>query len=109
MDSPSAVQTTLEVQENLMSNYSSEEAITRSHRWHAVECNNLAWDLAGQPSRTDLQNEEMLNAAHAAHVAGEADLHRQYYVKAKELGEAIADAQDKKIFFKTFDLVPGIE
>ena len=54
-----------------MSNNYSEEEITRSHRWHAIEYNNLAWDLAGQPSRTDLQNEEMLNAAH---VAGEADL-----------------------------------
>ena len=49
-----------------MSNNLSEEEITRSHCWHAVECNNLAWDFADQPSRTDLQNEEMLNAAHAS-------------------------------------------
>ena len=42
------------------------EEIARSHRWHAVECNNLAWKLSDQATRTPLENEEMLNAAHAS-------------------------------------------
>lgn len=155
-----------------MPNNLTEEEIARSHRWHAVECNNLAWSLAELPSRSELQDEEMLNAAHAsafhwgkvgdelnqargrmllahvhalvgdgkaaltsarqshdyitahnppdweiafsyailahaAHAAGEADLHREYYAKAKELGEAIADPEDKKIFLATFKTIPG--
>jgi hypothetical protein len=44
----------------------SPEEIARSHRWHAMECNNLAWLLCDQPTRTSIQNEEMLNAAHAS-------------------------------------------
>ena len=149
----------------------SPEEIARSHRWHAIECNNLAWKLSGQPERTPMQDEEMLNAAHAAafhwamvgtalnqarakmllgHVyaavgrgqgalvyaqqsfdclaaheppdwevafahavlahaafaAGENGLHQQHYATAKELGLAIADTEDKDIFFNTFDLIP---
>ena len=155
-----------------MSNNLTEEEITRSHRWHAIECNNIGWSLAEQSSRTGAQDDEMLDAAHAsafhwskvgtelnqararmllahvhaflgdgaralsyagqshdylrandppdwelafsyavlahaAYAAGESDLHRQYYAKAKEQGDAIADAEDKKIFFRTFDLIPG--
>jgi hypothetical protein len=44
----------------------SPEEIERSHRWHAVECNNLAWTLSDLPARTASQDEEMLHAAHAA-------------------------------------------
>ena len=44
----------------------SPEEVTRSHRWHAVECNNLAWGLADAPARTPAQDEQMLNAAHAS-------------------------------------------
>ena len=44
----------------------SPEEIARSHQWHAIECNNLAWKLSDQAERAPLQNEEMLNAAHAS-------------------------------------------
>src|SRR5262245_2742903 len=42
------------------------EDLTRWHRWFAIECNNRAWQLADQPARTDAEDEELLNAAHAA-------------------------------------------
>jgi len=35
------------------------------HRFFAIECNNRAWDLAAR-QRTDQENLELLNAAHAA-------------------------------------------
>jgi hypothetical protein len=147
------------------------EEIARSHRWHAIECNNLAWVLSDQPDRTPAQDEEMLNAAHAsafhwsragdelsqararmllghvhaalgygrtalayarqsydyfaahqppdwelafahailahaAFAAGEAALHRQHYARAQQLGQAIADPEDREIFFGTFNRIP---
>jgi hypothetical protein len=150
----------------------SPEEIARSHRWHAIECNNLAWALSCEPSRTADQEAEMLNAAHAsayhwakvgtelnqvrakmllaqvyaalglgqpaqdyaqesydyliahdppdwelafayailahaAYAAGDAHLHRQHHRKARELGQSIADPEDKEIFFKTFNAIPG--
>jgi hypothetical protein len=149
----------------------SPEEIATSHRWHAVECNNLAWSLSAQPERTLLEDEEMLNAAHASayhwgevgtqlhrarakmllgHVhaalgygqtalaysqesydyltahgppdweiafahailahaaiaAGDIGLHEQHYAKALELGQVIADPEDKEIFFGTFNRIP---
>ena len=45
--------------------YSPEE-IAQSHRWHAIECNNIAWSLAEKTTRSAGENEEMLNAAHAS-------------------------------------------
>lgn len=151
-----------------MSNELSSEEIERSHRWHAVECNNLAWALSDDVDRTPAQDEEMLDAAHAsafhwskvgtdlhrarawmllgrvhaclgdgktalryarqsyaylaahdppdwelafahailaqaAHAAGDGNLHREHHARAKELGDAIADPEDKEIFFKTFE------
>jgi hypothetical protein len=150
----------------------SPEEIDRSHRWHAIECNNLAWTLSDQPNRTPAQDEDMLNAAHAsafhwsragdelnqararmllghvyaalgkggsalvyarqscdylaahqppdweiafahavlahaAYAAGEAALHRQQYARAQELGQAIADPEDREIFFSTFNSIPS--
>ena len=150
----------------------SPEEIARSHRWHAIECNNLAWKLSDLPARTSFQADEMLNAAHAsafhwakvgnelnrararmllghvyavlglgraallyaqqsydylaaheppdweiafahailAHAAFAArdnSLHQQHYAKAQGLGQAIADPEDKEIFFKTFNLIPA--
>jgi len=149
----------------------SPEELTELHRWHAVECNNLAWSLSEQPSRTPAQDEEMLDAAHAAafhwgkvgtelthahakmllgHVhavlghgqtawayaraaydyisthepadweiafahavlahAAYADedpnLHLRHYTRAEELGNVIADAEDRAIFSTTFILIP---
>src|SRR5688500_14728068 len=40
--------------------------LQKAHRWFAVECNNLAWELADAPSRTPEQAERMVHAAHAA-------------------------------------------
>jgi hypothetical protein len=148
------------------------EEVSRSHRWHAIECNNLAWRLADQATRTSHEDEVMLNAAHAsafhwaqvgtelnlarakmllAHVhaalrhgeialgyarqsheflaasgppdweiafshavfahaassAGDEALHQHHFARAQELGNAIADPEDKDIFFKTFALIPS--
>ena len=44
----------------------SAEEIAQSHRWHAIECNNLAWSLSELPRRTPEQDAEMLDAAHAS-------------------------------------------
>ncbi len=150
----------------------SPEEIARSHRWHAIECNNLAWKFSDLASRTTRQDEEMLDAAHAsafhwtrvgtdlnaaraamllghvhaalglgrtalayaqrsfdylvahdppdweaafahailahaAFAAGEKSLHQQHHASAGELGKAIADPEDREVFFKTFDLIPG--
>lgn len=49
-----------------MSQQPTSEDLTRGHRWFAVEANNRAWQLAEQPSRTEAEDDEMLNAAHAA-------------------------------------------
>jgi hypothetical protein len=49
-----------------MANDLSPEEISRSHRWHAIECNNLGWRLSDDASRTSSEDEEMLNAAHAS-------------------------------------------
>jgi hypothetical protein len=149
----------------------SADEIARTHRWHAIECNNVAWALSELPARTAGQNEDMLHAAHAAafhwskvgsdlqraraamllahvhaalergttalpyarasfdylvehdppdwelafahailahaaHAAGDVDLHRRHFATAKELGSAIANPQDKAIFLKTFERLP---
>ncbi len=39
------------------------EEVARSHRWHAIEWNNLAWKLSGQPSCTALEDEQRRLAA----------------------------------------------
>ncbi len=143
------------------------EEILTSHRWHAIECNNLAWSLSELGVRTPVQDAEMLNAAHAsvfhwskvgnelnaargqmllgrvhaelghgslalayaeasysyvvshdpadwelafahailAHAAlaaGKQELHRNHYTKAEQLGQAIADPDEREIFLRTF-------
>jgi hypothetical protein len=42
------------------------EDLARWHRAFAVECNNRAWQLADQATRTNEEDDELLNAAHAA-------------------------------------------
>ena len=49
-----------------MADQPSPEDLARWHRWFAIESNNMAWPLADQRSRTDAEQDEMLNAAHAA-------------------------------------------
>lgn len=48
-----------------MSEHLSPEERSKWHRWFAIDCNNLSWDLASRP-RTEEEDTEMLNAAHAA-------------------------------------------
>lgn len=49
-----------------MSQQPSTEDLARWHRWFAVECNNRAWQLADQATRTAAEADEMLDSAHAA-------------------------------------------
>lgn len=44
--------------------------------------------------------------AHAAWAAGDGTLHALHHAKARELGEAIADAEDRSIFLGTFGTIP---
>lgn len=45
--------------------------------------------------------------AAAAHAAGNVELHAEHYREAARLGEAIAGAEDRDIFTRTFRQVPG--
>lgn len=40
--------------------------VSAAHRWFAIECNNRAWDLVEQGTRTAAETSEMIDAAHAA-------------------------------------------
>jgi tetratricopeptide (TPR) repeat protein len=40
--------------------------VSRAHRWFAVECNNLAWDLIESGPRSAEDQERLIHAAHAA-------------------------------------------
>jgi hypothetical protein len=44
----------------------SPEEIARWDRWFAIEMNNRAWAIAENAARTPAEQEEMLDAAHAA-------------------------------------------
>lgn len=44
--------------------------------------------------------------ANAACAAGDQALHRSHYAQAAQLGAALADAEDRKIFEATFKVVP---
>jgi hypothetical protein len=44
--------------------------------------------------------------AHAASVAGDAELHSRHFTLAKQLGEALPDAEEREIFEATFCRVP---
>ena len=49
-----------------MSDAPAPEEIAKWQRWFAVECNNRAWRLAEQTTRSPAEDEEMLHCAHAA-------------------------------------------
>lgn len=42
------------------------EDLNKAHRWFAVECNNLSWELFEKASRTPDEEAQMLHAAHAS-------------------------------------------
>lgn len=49
-----------------MADQPSEEEVRKWHRRFAVECNNRAWRLSEEETRSPAADTEMLNAAHAA-------------------------------------------
>ena len=49
-----------------MSASTNDEELQKWHRWFAVESNNRAWRLSESASRSAAEDNEMLNAAHAA-------------------------------------------
>ena len=48
-----------------MSSNQSEKDLNKWHQYFAIECNNRAWDLSTQ-ARSNAEDMEMLNAAHAS-------------------------------------------
>ena len=44
----------------------TQEMIDHWQRWFAVECNNLAWDLASKDVRTEQDTQRMVYAAYSA-------------------------------------------
>jgi hypothetical protein len=49
-----------------MTELGSDSEEVQWHRRFAVECNNLAWDIASQPERSASEEENMVYAAYAA-------------------------------------------
>ena len=49
-----------------MSDTGNDDEIRKWHRWFAAECNNRGWRLSEAPTRSAADDDEMLNAAHAA-------------------------------------------
>ena len=45
--------------------------------------------------------------AYAAAVSGDRDLHREHYARAKELGEAIQEDEDRQVFLEEFTRIPS--
>lgn len=154
-----------------MTDNPSTEDPAATHRWHAIECNNLAWRLSEQTARSPAEDEEMFHAAHAAafhwsragnelnraraamllgrvhallghgdvaldyalqshdyiekhdppdweiafshavlahaaFIAGNLRLFGTHYARARELGAAIADDEDRATFLRTFEAMP---
>lgn len=149
----------------------TQEEINQWHRYYGVVCNNRGWDLATTSSRSEAQDVEMLDAAHAAayhwgkigtelqkmraitllaevhaqlgigktaveyaqtafefytnrdtddwetalihsvmahaaHAAGDSNLHATHYDLAKKGLEAIVNEKDREIIEQTFNLLP---
>lgn len=49
-----------------MTDRPSTDEIAKWQKWFAIACNNRAWQLIEQPSRTPAEGHELLHAAHAA-------------------------------------------
>lgn len=49
-----------------MAELPTSEELARFHRFFAISCNNLAWELAAQPGRTPHDNRAMLYRAYSA-------------------------------------------
>lgn len=155
-----------------MADQPNDEEIGKWHRRFAAECNNRAWSLSEAAIRSPSEDEEMLDAAHAAalhwrrigteinvaraemllgHVhallgngelamryagasfaylsahgcdewerafahavlanaaaaAGNGELHLRHHGMAKDIGLALPNAEDRRIFEATFRRVPA--
>ncbi|MCB0254764.1 MAG: hypothetical protein KDI55_13665 [Anaerolineae bacterium] len=154
-----------------MDNVPSPELTAQWHRRFAASCNNRAWALSWQETRSDQDNREMLDAAHAASyhwdkvgtalnharadvtlahvhallghgelalayaraclaffeagngedwdlafahmemalaavVLGDRDLYDRHYALATQLGQAVADIEDREVFLEELARVP---
>jgi hypothetical protein len=154
-----------------MTDSHSDEEVQLWNRRIGSQANNRGWTLAEQPTRTEAEDEEMLDAAHAsrhlwrkignernvaradlllgqvhallglsrsamayaeaalsyftsqkselwelafahaivahaAHGAGQLEMHRTYYAKALEIAEAISAAEVRKVFDASFCMIP---
>jgi hypothetical protein len=155
-----------------MAEQPTHEQIEKWQRWFAIECNNRAWALAAQTTRTPEDDREMRDVAHAAAyhwakigkpintaraevalahvyallgdgaralqfarqsleffsrneaadwdiafahlemafaaaVSRDAALHAYHYARARELGAAIKEDEDRKIFLDELAKIPS--
>ena len=49
-----------------MTEQPNSEEVEKWHRWFAIECNNIAWELSEKVDRTDDEEMAMLKAAYAS-------------------------------------------
>lgn len=156
-----------------MSEQTDPETLKHWHRTFAMQCNNIAWDLAARETRTPVDDHHMLSTAfasayhwaqlksplndaradvtvahvlallnqgplaleyarrclaffesqggedwdlafahaelaHAAAKCGDHTLHSYHYARARELGEAIQEADDRQVFLEEFARIPRI-
>ena len=87
-----------------------EKQIKKMHQYFAVECNNRAWELAEQASRTSEENQELTITAHAAayhwgkvgmpiNEARARQLLAEVYAQAGDGPRALALAEECRAFF----------
>jgi hypothetical protein len=106
---------------------SPEEVVRWQHRL-AGQANNRAWSLSEQASRSAAEDEEMLNAAHAAmyfwSIVGNANNqahavaanvasagsntqdHKRHYQEATRLTAALENAEERAIIEATLRVLP---
>lgn len=66
-------------------------------RRFAMTANNRAWQLAALTERSEHEQREMLDTAHAAAVGGDRATHAVCYAAAEAALAAIADPEDRRI------------
>jgi hypothetical protein len=113
---------------SVMTEKPSPEEVVRWQRRLAGQANNRAWSLSEQASRSAAEDEEMLNAAHAAmyfwsivgnannqahavaaNVAsarGNTQDHKRRYQEATRLTAALENAEERAIIEATLRVLP---
>lgn len=73
----------------------------------AMEFSISAWNAitSGESAPWEIAFAQTILAGAAA-AASKTDLHREHWAKAKALGEALEDPQDKELFLATFRRIP---